>query len=121
MSLTPRHAWHKLEGFNSSQQAVPLPKKHRAPELSWLLGAGVGKHVKAITGPSAGCALMPLAVAQAEPGCQGCLPSQTLEDGPSDMEVLSLQEGNAFSETVTLMLPVSLKSRVHSCRDACWI
>lgn len=32
--LTPRRGWHKLGGFDSSQWAGPLPKEHRAPELS---------------------------------------------------------------------------------------
>lgn len=51
-------------GFNSSQRAGPLPKEHTAPELSQLLGSGVGEHSKGTTGPSTGCALMPDA-----PGC----------------------------------------------------
>lgn len=32
--LTPRCGWHKLGAFDSSQWAGPLPKEHRAPELS---------------------------------------------------------------------------------------
>lgn len=59
VSLTARRGWHKLGGFNSTQRAGPLPEEHRAPELSWLLGAGLGEHSKATTSPSASCALMP--------------------------------------------------------------
>lgn len=59
VSLTARRGWHKLEGFKSSQQAGPLPEEHRAPELSRLLGAGVGEHSKVTTGHGTGCALMP--------------------------------------------------------------
>lgn len=63
---------------------------------------------------------MPWAVVLADPRCQGYPPSQPLGDDPPVRKVLSLQEGDAFPETVTLMLSASVKPRLYPSRGACW-
>lgn len=96
--LTPRHGWHKMEGFTHVSRLDPFP---RSTELlsSATDGNSIGKQSKTTTGLGTDCALIvicPRLWYRQSQGARAVLPWEMIFP-PG--RLLSLQAGDAFPES----------------------